>query len=81
MAITFRRILTPGVTPGAQEFTRETESGRAALGCPVCGHVFELPPGFAPDQTGRVNYAVSCPTGVCDFWDWCELADHWLEPT
>lgn len=79
MAVTFRRVLTPGVEPGAGEFTVETESKRARLGCPVCGFTFDLPRGCGIDQVGRSSHAVQCQRETCSFWDWCELADHWLE--
>jgi hypothetical protein len=77
VAQTFRRVLTAGARLGPGDYTRETESGRARLCCPVCGYEFDLPPGFAPDQVGRVNYAVSCESEACSFWDFVILADHW----
>lgn len=79
MATTFNRVITPNAKLGAGEFTRCTESTRARLCCPLCAHEFDLPPRFAPDQTGRVNYAVSCEAAICGWWDFAILADHWLE--
>jgi hypothetical protein len=80
VATTFRRVLTPAAILSAGDYTRCTESGRARLCCPLCACEFDLPPRFAPDQTGRVNYAVSCEATICGWWDWAVLADHWSEP-
>ena len=79
MARNFNRVLTPGATLGAGEFTIETPTRRARLCCPVCAHEFDLPAGFAPDQVGRVNYAVTCD--ACGWWDFAILSDHWLVVT
>jgi hypothetical protein len=81
VATTLNRVLTPGATPRAGEYTRETESRRALLSCPVCSHLFELPPGHAPNVVGVVNYEVKCSASRCSFADFVVLADHWIEPT
>ena len=78
MAQTFRRVLTPGATLGAGEYTL-TERGRPRIACPMCGHEFDLPPGFACDQMGLTNYCVSCDAPRCGWFDWAILADRWLE--
>jgi hypothetical protein len=77
VATTFNRLLAPPHRLCAQEFTRDTESGRAVLCCPLCAWRFELPAGVAPDQTGKTNERVKCP--VCQWHDWAVLAEHWLE--
>ena len=81
MGSTLNRNFGPVGDLRTGEFTRETENGRAALSCPLCGAVFELPPGFVPDPTGKLNYALTCRgANPCPFFDWVTLADHWLDP-
>ncbi len=80
MAQMFARWLGPPETLPAGMFTVNTESKRAAIACPICGAVFELPRHCAVDQTGRVTHAVQCGgSGPCGFWDFIHLPDHWLE--
>ena len=80
MATTLNRNWGPVEDLAAGEFTRNTESGRATVSCPLCGAVYELPAGFVPDPVGRVDYALTCRGAPpCAFMDWIILSDHWLE--
>lgn len=80
MAQTFRRHLGHESTLDHGHYTVATESGRPVLRCPACGLTYELPAGFNPDLSGRVNYAVQCKQTSCSFWDWVVLDDIWSDP-
>jgi hypothetical protein len=61
------------------QFTVNTESGRAAIKCPLCGLVFTLPSHCRVEPDGRAVPAVSCPQVMCPFMEYVTLADIWSE--
>lgn len=61
------------------QFTRETESGRAALKCALCGLVFTLPAHCRVEPDGRVVPAIKCPQTSCAFFEYITLESHWIE--
>jgi hypothetical protein len=79
VGVTLNRALVLPDDLRAGEFTMRTESGRAALSCPLCGNVVELPSHFRVEPDGRVVPAFKCRAAHCAFFEYITLADHWLE--
>lgn len=61
------------------QFTVETESGRPAIKCPLCGLVFSLPGHCRIEPDGRAVPAVKCPQTSCPFFEYVTLGDVWSE--
>jgi hypothetical protein len=75
MGVTLNRHLGEPDTMIAGQYTLRTESGRALLSCPLCGHHFELPSACRVEPDGRAVPAVHCPR--CCFFEYCSLESHW----
>jgi len=76
VGVTFNRLLgtEDALDPG--QYTRETDSGRAALRCALCGCVFSLPAHCRVEPDGRVVPAIKCVQVGCAFFEYVTLSDY-----
>lgn len=79
MGITLNRNLGTEDALNHGEFTVNTESGRAAIRCPLCGCVFSLPSHCRVEPDGRAVPAIRCPQLSCSLFEYVTLSDHWSD--
>jgi hypothetical protein len=77
VAETFQRLNGPPSSLDPKQYTVLTETGRPALCCPACSHVFDLPYGIVCDIVGKTNHCVTCPALSCGWWSYAVLDSIW----
>ena len=79
MGITLNRHLGDESGLICGQYTRLTESGRAAIKCPLCGLTFSLPSHLRVELDGRAVPALKCPQTSCPLFDYVTLESYWEE--
>jgi hypothetical protein len=79
MGLRLRRLLADARRLDRGEWSKETASGRIAIGCPACGCVSELPEEREPRRgSDTVHLIWQCESPSCCYSDWLSLGS-WLE--